>query len=139
MRIWYQSTLDFAQHPHYASALAAHFRKIASPGTQVLLHGRNQGGAASLTAADIINSPIVYHSIVDPASVRAVLDAGTASADAFILPRRELSPKVGDGGNRKGGISWGVLEASKLIQPGNVEDLGRVETVSKASVPEARR
>src|SRR5260221_1272121 len=50
----------------------------------------------------------------------------------------ELSPKVGDGGNRKGGISWGCLTPPllhrrsdmpvskdniiKLIQPGNVED-----------------
>src|SRR5260221_13881311 len=50
----------------------------------------------------------------------------------------ELSPKVGDGGNRKSGISWGGLTPPllhrrsdmpvsknniiKLIQPGNVED-----------------
>lgn len=29
MNIWYQSTLDCAQHPNYAKALAAHFGKIA--------------------------------------------------------------------------------------------------------------
>src|ERR1700682_1005909 len=29
---------------------------------------------------------------------------------------RELSPKVGDGGNRKGGISWGCLTPPLLHQ-----------------------
>jgi allantoin racemase len=84
MKIWYQSTLDFAQHPNYARALAAHFSKIASAGTEVMLHGRNQSGALGLNAAEIIASPIVYHSIVDPAFVRAALIAEAASADAFI-------------------------------------------------------
>jgi hypothetical protein len=39
MKIWYQSTLDFAQHPNYAKALAAHFRKIASSEDRQLGHG----------------------------------------------------------------------------------------------------
>src|SRR5947208_16917807 len=31
------------------------------------------------------------------------------SASKEAAPRAELSPKVGDGGNREGGISWGCL------------------------------
>jgi hypothetical protein len=34
----------------------------------------------------------------------------------LILPRMELSPKVGDGGNREGGISWGCLTPPLLHQ-----------------------
>lgn len=83
MKIWYQSTLNFEQHPNYAKALAAHFRAIASPGTEVALHGRTMGGEG-LSAAEIINSPIVYHSIVEPAFVQGVLDAEAASADVFV-------------------------------------------------------
>ena len=84
MKIWYQSTLDFSQHPNYATALADHFRKIASPGTEVALHGRSGGQGIKLDASDIIGSPIVYHSVVDPAFVESVLDAEAASADAFV-------------------------------------------------------
>ena len=84
MKIWYQSTLDFSQHPNYAKALAEHFKKVASPGTEVALHGRSGGQGVKLDASDIIGSPIVYHSVVDPAFVESVLDAEAASADAFV-------------------------------------------------------
>ena len=84
MKIWYQSTLDFSQHPNYAKALAEHFKKVASPGTEVALHGRSGGQGVKLDASDIIGSPIVYHSVVDPAFVKSVLDAEAASADAFV-------------------------------------------------------
>jgi allantoin racemase len=84
MKIWYQSTLDFSQHPNYAKALAEHFKKVASPGTEVALHGRSGGQGVKLDASDIIGSPIVYHSVVDPAFVESVFDAEAASADAFV-------------------------------------------------------
>jgi hypothetical protein len=58
MKIWYQSTLDFAQHPNYTKALAAHFRKIASSGTLVLLHGRTGDLWNHLPASEIIGSPL---------------------------------------------------------------------------------
>ena len=84
VNIWYQSTLDFVHHPNYEKALSAHLRKIASPGTRVLLHGRSGGSAAALTAAEIVASPIVYFSVVDRAFVQFVLDAEEAGADAFV-------------------------------------------------------
>lgn len=67
MKIWYQSTLDFAHHPNYERALTAHFRKIASSGTKVVLHGRTAGPGNQLAASEIIGSPVVYKSVVDPA------------------------------------------------------------------------
>jgi len=57
MKIWYQSTLDFAQHPNYAKALAAHFQKIARSETAVLLHGRVGDHRNHLPASEIIGSP----------------------------------------------------------------------------------
>jgi Asp/Glu/Hydantoin racemase len=84
MKIWYQSTLNFAHHPNYAKALAAHFQKIASPGTEVLLHGREDGPGDQLAASDIIGSPVVYQHLVDPAFIRAVLASEEAKADAFV-------------------------------------------------------
>jgi allantoin racemase len=84
MKIWYQSTLDFAHHPNYERALAAHFKKVASGGTEVMLRGRDRGVDADLPAADIIQSPIVYHSIVVPAFVRSLISAEQAGCDAFV-------------------------------------------------------
>lgn len=85
VKIWYQSTLDFAHHPNYEQALDAHFRKIASNGTEVLLKGRRRGSDADLPASDIIGSPIIYHGIVVPAFVRSLIAAEKARADAFIV------------------------------------------------------
>jgi hypothetical protein len=78
------STLDFAQHPNYAKALAVHFRKVASSGTEVLLHGRVGDPRNHLPASEIIGSPVVYQSVVDPAFNRAVQTSEAANADAFI-------------------------------------------------------
>jgi hypothetical protein len=85
MKIWYQSTLDSAQHPNYANALAAHFRKIAVSGTAVLLHGRVGDPRNHLLASEIIGSPVVYQSVVDAAFIRAVLASEEANSDALSL------------------------------------------------------
>jgi allantoin racemase len=84
MKIWYKSTLVFAQHPNYAKALAAHFRKIAASRTAVLLHGRVGDPRNHLPASEIIGSPVFYQSVVDPAFIRAVLASEEANSDAFI-------------------------------------------------------
>jgi len=39
LRIWHQSFTVLGNLPAYADALDAHFRKIARPGTEVVLHG----------------------------------------------------------------------------------------------------
>ena len=84
MKIWYQSTLDFAQHPNYAKAMAAHFRKIAGSRTPVLLHGRAGDPRNHLPASEIIGSPVFYQSVVDPAFIRAVPASEEANSDAFM-------------------------------------------------------
>jgi Asp/Glu/hydantoin racemase len=41
MRIWHQSFTVLEHLPPYAAAMAEHFRKIARPGTEVVMHGMN--------------------------------------------------------------------------------------------------
>ncbi|CAM2187633.1 allantoin racemase [Paraburkholderia sacchari] len=84
-KIWYQSTLNFAQHPNYEKALASHFDKVASPGTKVLLNGRTTAYGNTLDTLDVIGSPIVYHSVVAPAFIRSLLTAESNGADAFVV------------------------------------------------------
>lgn len=43
MRIWHQSFTVLQDLPPYAEAMAAHFRRIARPGTEVVMHGMNPG------------------------------------------------------------------------------------------------
>lgn len=85
MKIWYQSTLSFAQHPNYEKALAAHFKRVASPGVEVVLKGRDPSFGGHLNPLDVIGSPAVYHAMVTPAFIKSLLDAEDAGADAFII------------------------------------------------------
>lgn len=85
MKIWYQSTLNFAQHPNYAKALAAHFKRIASRDTEVVLNGRKTAFGSTLGTHDVIGSPIMYHTVVAPAFVASLLAAEKAGADAFVV------------------------------------------------------
>jgi Asp/Glu/hydantoin racemase len=85
MKIWYQSTLNFAHHPNYEKALAAHFKRIASPGTEVVLNGRSTSFGSDLGGDDTIGTPIMYHAVVAPAFVKSLLNAEKAGADAFIV------------------------------------------------------
>jgi len=82
MKIWYQSTLDFAQHPNYGKALAAHFGKIAGSGTVVLLHGSVGNPGLIYPLRDRLT--IVSHSVVDSSIIRALLASEKANSGAFI-------------------------------------------------------
>lgn len=85
MKIWYQSTLNFTYFPNYEKALAAHFKRVASPGTEVVLNGRRSSFGSHLDTADVIGSPIMYHTVVAPAFVTSLLEAEEAGADAFVV------------------------------------------------------
>ena len=39
IKIWHQSFTVLGQLPPYAAALAAHFKKVARPDTEVVMHG----------------------------------------------------------------------------------------------------
>jgi hypothetical protein len=50
--VWYQSGVDFDQHPGYHEALTHRFAEIASPGTKVSLHGTSRKFNRGLAIAD---------------------------------------------------------------------------------------
>jgi allantoin racemase len=85
VKIWYQSTINFDHQPNYRAALAAHFERVASPGTEVLLHGRAAGFGRDLMVTDLISSPIAYHMVVPQMYIRALLTAQKSGADAFVI------------------------------------------------------
>ncbi len=85
MRIWYQSTINFEHQPNYRDALAEHFQRVASPGVEVLLHGREGDFGRELVVTDLISSPIAYHLVAPPMYIRAVVDAQNQGADAFVV------------------------------------------------------
>ena len=85
MKIWYQSTINFDHQPNYRNALEAHFRRVASPGTEVILRGRGGGLGAELPVIDVISSPIAYHMVGPPVYIRALLAAEKSGADAFVV------------------------------------------------------
>jgi Asp/Glu/hydantoin racemase len=85
MRIWYQSAINFAVHPNYEKALNAIARAVGSAGTEVLVRGREADFGLELLAPDVIRSAIVYHLVVTPIFVRAVLAAESAGADALVV------------------------------------------------------
>jgi len=85
MKIWWQSTVDYAKHPSFVAALQRHADRIVSPGTQVTFHGMDADLGHGLPQADVILSPAVFTSIVVPLFMRNVLKAQRQGCDAFII------------------------------------------------------
>ncbi|MFJ4268649.1 aspartate/glutamate racemase family protein [Paenarthrobacter nicotinovorans] len=85
MKLWYQSTLNFEQHPNYHRALIEHCSRIASPGTEVVIRGRPRTFGGDLTVGDYNSTPIMFHSVVAPTYVASLLEAEESGADAFIV------------------------------------------------------
>jgi allantoin racemase len=76
--------LNLVQHQNYRRALASHFLKVASPGTEVVLNGCHGGTGSELAASDVLGSPVVYHSVVGPVFIQSLIEAEEVGADAFI-------------------------------------------------------
>lgn len=85
MKIWYQSAVNFEDHPNYMAALNRHAKRVQSPGTETVFHGRSLDFGSELLMPDIINSPIVYHSVVMPQFISSLLEAERSGCDAFVI------------------------------------------------------
>lgn len=57
MRIWHQSVTELDALPHYAASLARRFAAVATPGTQVILHGVPKGTYGASSPAQAIADP----------------------------------------------------------------------------------
>ncbi|MFJ4268623.1 aspartate/glutamate racemase family protein [Paenarthrobacter nicotinovorans] len=82
--IWYQSTLDFSQHPNYERVLRTHANALSSTDTRVNVHGWSPEANNNLTVEDFTGSPVAYHSMIAPLFIEALLQAEAEGCDAFI-------------------------------------------------------
>jgi len=85
LKIWYQSGVDFEQHPGYHQALTQRFREVASPGTTVSLHGTDKKFNRGLIIDDCISSPWSYQMTYVPMFLSAVQEAERTGHGAFII------------------------------------------------------
>jgi Asp/Glu/hydantoin racemase len=83
--VWYQSGVDFDQHPGYHEALTHRFAEIASPGTKVSLHGTSRKFNRGLAIADCVSSPYAYHQTYVPMYLNAVQEAERTGHDVFVI------------------------------------------------------
>lgn len=65
MRIWHQSVTELEALPEYAASLARRFASVASPGTEVVLHGVPAGTYGSSSPAQALAYPSERHRIAD--------------------------------------------------------------------------
>ena len=85
LSIWYQSGVDFDQHPGYSKALTQRFVEVGSSGTTVSLHGTNRKFNRGLPIVDCISSPYAYHMTYVPMFFDAVQEAERTGHDAFVI------------------------------------------------------
>lgn len=83
--VWYQSGVDFEQHPGYHRALTRRFAEVASPGTEVSLHGTSRKFNYGLSIADCVSSPYAYHRTYVPMYLNAVGEAERTGHDVFVI------------------------------------------------------
>jgi Asp/Glu/hydantoin racemase len=83
MRLWHQSFTVLGNLPAYNDALAAHFRKVARPDSEIVMHGMHQDTyQTSYPGQDIIYSHVL--DLHAQQFITAGLDAEAAGFDAFM-------------------------------------------------------
>ncbi|HEY2256474.1 MAG TPA: aspartate/glutamate racemase family protein [Variovorax sp.] len=85
MKLWWQSTVDYARHPSFVAALERHASRVASAGTTLTFHGMDADLGHGLPQADVILSPAVFTSVVVPLFMRNLRKAQQQGCDAFII------------------------------------------------------
>lgn len=85
LSIWYQSGVDFDEHPGYAKALNTRFAEAASPGNKVLLHGTSRTYSRGLPLIDCVSSPYAYLRTYVPMYLDALQAAERTGCDAFVI------------------------------------------------------
>ncbi len=85
MKLWFQSSVAYDQHPTYERVLHDYLNANASSGTTVTVHGMDNRFGHDLSMPDIIGSPAAYISTVIPLYMDAVLTAEREGYDCFIV------------------------------------------------------
>lgn len=84
MRLWYQSTVPLGHLPRYRAALEAHFARVASPGTEVVVRGATDARFGGRVPADLFNFPYAKH-VIQSEMLVFCETAEREGYDAFIL------------------------------------------------------
>lgn len=85
MKIWYQSAVEMTRATAYRDALNAHFKRVASDGVEVVLHGAKPGFWGELQPALVSGYPYVFHKMVENIFVDAAVQAEKEGYDAFVI------------------------------------------------------
>ena len=84
MRIWHQSATDLDALPQYAASLARRFASVASPETEVVLHGVPPGTYGSSSPAQALAYPAERHRVAGLV-LRQIEQAERESFDAVMI------------------------------------------------------
>jgi allantoin racemase len=84
LRIWHQSFTVLSDLPAYEAALAAHFRRVARPGTEVVMHGMQPGTYATEYPGIDIRHHVLQH-LHAGQFIAAALRAEREGFDAFAI------------------------------------------------------
>lgn len=84
MRIWHQSFTVLSDLPAYETALAGHFRRVARPGTELVLHGMRPGTYETEYPGIDIRHHVVQH-LHTSQFLAAALAAEEQGYDAYAI------------------------------------------------------
>jgi Asp/Glu/hydantoin racemase len=77
--------MELSLAEHYRDSLKAHFERVRSPGTEVVLHGCPNGWWKGQSPTSVIASPYVYHRKMAELFLQQAILAEKEGADAFII------------------------------------------------------
>ncbi|GAA5089698.1 aspartate/glutamate racemase family protein [Paenalcaligenes hermetiae] len=85
MKIWHQSSVDLENYPVYKASLAKHYAKVASPGTEIHLHGVPEQMWHGMSPSEVMRVPYAYHKAMSGQLLHNVYRAEQEGYDAFVI------------------------------------------------------
>lgn len=100
MRLWHQSFAQLDKMPAYRATLEAHLKKVATPGTEIVMHGMAPGTHSTMQPGRDIGYPYIQH-MHSLQLLENVMQAEREGYDAFLLstlpdPYLQLAQSVVD-------------------------------------------
>lgn len=84
MRLWHQSFAQLDKLPVYRGALEEHLKKVAAPGTEIVLHGMLPGTHTTMQPGKDIGCPYIQH-LHSLQFLESVMQAEREGYDAYLL------------------------------------------------------
>lgn len=84
MRLWHQSFAQLDRLPDYRAALEEHLKKVAAPGTEIVMHGMAPGTHTTMQPGRDIGYPYIQH-LHSLQFLESVMQAEKEGYDAYLL------------------------------------------------------